>query len=554
MEKYDLILIHPPNILSIKEKQTSYNAFCSSGYAIAVTNNFEMYPIGLKAIKNYLITKEMKVKIINLASEILSGDNFNLHSFIRKHDSAVYGIGAHWFFHLPSAIELASMIKKNKSKSKVLLGGFTASYFAEGLISHKDIDFIIKGAYTLNSIYQTLKEIKNGKSRFAQIPDLVWKNDKKEIQVNKPNRLSKRIDKYEIDWTDYIDGFNERKTLEKPLIHFVTAIGCPKNCAYCGGSTYFFRKHFNNKEGVSYRSLASVFRELESLSHSKKPVNIYSVGFWHEEDKYLYPILKKMKKSRVGTVSFELWDLIPVEKAVKIAEYVNPVFILTPESSELAVGKACGRGSYSMTELELWLERILTIRGVDVQIWFMIGLPKQTEESVRKDIEFCKRILSKYGSKNVNTLITPLTNLDPGSVAYDNPQKYGYEIFESSAFRLSKLLSAPSWKHQLNYQTKWLTRDEIMNLSYDAMYELARKKHELGLLPLYALKDIEKNINISRKIVEEIDYDLNHRGSLSDAIRTKIEEENKRREKDNSCVLYNFESSLRGKWFFHSYC
>ena len=48
----------------------------------------------------------------------------------------------------------------------------------------------------------------------------------------------------------------------------------------------------------------------------------------------------------------------------------------------------------------------------------------------------------------------------------------------------------PSWKFSLNYETKWMTRDDIVKATYDGALKLLAIKEEYGVISEQtALKD-----------------------------------------------------------------
>ena len=553
MAKFDLILIHPPNILNVQDPGSVYNAYLSSANDIAVTDSYEMYPVGLMAIKNYLSAKGMKVKVINLASLLVSEDKVDLYSLLNKQNAVAYGIDLHWQVHLKGALSLVNLIKQLHPKSKVILGGFTSSVYASELAAKKNIDFIVKGFYTLSILNRLLKCLKDKNYAFRRIEGLVWKNDRNEVIVNKAYRSPEKIYHYDVDWSKYIDNFNRMNTFESAYVIMIPSFGCRRSCIWCGGSSYFYRKYLSCNNHLIFRSKASIFRELDSLKHAQKPVNVYSVGHWHERDDYFLPILKKMRSSRVGRVNFELWDLMPLKKVKKVVEYVSPIFVCTPESNDPIVGKACGRGNYSMEELEKWIDMVVSLGGTEIQLWFMIGLPKQTKDSIKRNIEYCKKILTQYGDRGVTAVVSPMVTLDPGSIIADNPDKYGFTLYGKSLSEIERLFSAPYWKYRLNYETKWLSREDIFQLSLNAVMEITKKKNELGLIPDSVVKKVEFEVNASRILAKQIDDDIKVKGYLTDKTKENIMSENKRRQKDNSCILYSVETALDTKWYSYKH-
>ena len=64
---------------------------------------------------------------------------------------------------------------------------------------------------------------------------------------------------------------------------------------------------------------------------------------------------------------------------------------------------------------------------------------------------------------------------------------------------------APSWKYTLNYETKWMSRDELVDITYEAAGELNRLKLEHGLLSRREAERVAGRIRQERKMVSEID-------------------------------------------------
>ena len=64
---------------------------------------------------------------------------------------------------------------------------------------------------------------------------------------------------------------------------------------------------------------------------------------------------------------------------------------------------------------------------------------------------------------------------------------------------------SPSWKYVLNYETEWMTRDEIVDSTYEAALALNRLKAKYNLVRPRVSDQIEKRILIEREIMQGID-------------------------------------------------
>jgi hypothetical protein len=104
-------------------------------------------------------------------------------------------------------------------------------------------------------------------------------------------------------------------------------------------------------------------------------------------------------------------------------------------------------------------------------------------------------------------LIAPLAPfIDPGSVIFENPEKYGYRFFCKTLKEHRQAMLMPSWKYALNYETKWMSRDEIVTATYDGALELLRLKEQHGVIGAKRAERIRDHLTraiaLSRKITD----------------------------------------------------
>jgi hypothetical protein len=88
-------------------------------------------------------------------------------------------------------------------------------------------------------------------------------------------------------------------------------------------------------------------------------------------------------------------------------------------------------------------------------------------------------------------------------------------------------MEQPSWKHILSYETKWMSRDEIVESSYDAAIELNRMRIDFGLVSRRKALKTEKRMMQARETVKLIDdimkiEDENERERELDALRSRV--------------------------------
>lgn len=112
-------------------------------------------------------------------------------------------------------------------------------------------------------------------------------------------------------------------------------------------------------------------------------------------------------------------------------------------------------------------------------------------------------------------MIAPLAPfIDPGSGIFEEPEKYGYHFFYKTLKEHRRAMLMPSWKFTLNYETKWMSRDEIVKATYDAALQLVDFKERYGVIGKQsALKirdHLERAVKLNEKITDpaKVDDDL----------------------------------------------
>jgi hypothetical protein len=144
-----------------------------------------------------------------------------------------------------------------------------------------------------------------------------------------------------------------------------------------------------------------------------------------------------------------------------------------------------------------------------LDVFFMTGLRKQTYQSVMETVDYSGKLLKQYsgqGKQRLIPFISPLAPfVDPGSRAFEDPQRYGYRLFCRTLEEHRQALLAPSWKHVLNYETQWMDRDAIVASTYEAGRRMNLLKAEYGLVSAAVAEATDKRIARAVGLVAEID-------------------------------------------------
>ncbi len=513
MPQPDLVLLHPPSVYDFRQKTILYGPISD---LIPSSPIFEMYPIGFTTIAEYLQRAGYRVRIFNLAVRMLRDPKFDVPKLIQNLDSPVFGIDLHWMPHAHGAIEIARLVKRHHPKSKLVIGGFSASYYYQELLHYPEIDYVLRGDSTEEPFRQLMDCILKGKELEA-VPNLAWRDEKGEVHQNPlshvPSDLSNVMVHYYdhtvrsvIGYRDLADYLPFKRWLRYPITAVLTCRGCTQNCIFCGGSAAAFRRAFN-RDQPAFRPVEAVAHDVKRISRiTKGPIFILG-DIRQPGEEYTYRLLELLANdSKKNQIILELFGPAP-KSFLKRMGQACPGFCLeiSPESHDLQVRKSIGK-DYSNEALEETIEGALEAGCSRLDVFFMIGLPHQTPSSVMDTINYCDFLLDRFQpDKRVFPFISPLAPfLDPGSLAFEEPERYGYRLLFRSLEEHRQALLQPSWEYTLNYETQWMSRQEIVETGYEALLSLNRLKARHGTIPTGLTEATENRINTALKMLQRI--------------------------------------------------
>jgi clorobiocin/coumermycin A biosynthesis protein CloN6/CouN6 len=285
------------------------------------------------------------------------------------------------------------------------------------------------------------------------------------------------------------------------------------------------------------------------MGDAAKKTGIYALQCYSESKARLYEYLDVVKEMGYKTVNFEQFRLPDQETIEKMVASTRAFINLSPESHDPVISKLAGRGTYTMKQMEDWIERALDAGIAGVMVWFFIGMPRQTRQSVMDTVDYCQSLLKKFRRKNVVPLMCPMVPfLDPGSQFFEEPAKHGYRIYRRSLEDHRQALVEPVWHKRLNYSTEWLSRRDLQEISYEAVTKLIEIKGELALLPGSWCKAVLSTIDETKRLLAEIEESVGARG-LSDDLRRQILVYNRKILAYSSDQIIPTQRPFGGRWF-----
>lgn len=523
---FDFVLVHAPSVYDFRNRDDILFAYLGNSDSVHVSPIFEMPPVGMLAIKQHLESSGFRVEFFNIASQMLKHSEFDVEKFFKKLKTKYLGMDLHWLAQAQGTMELARLYKEIHPKGEVLLGGISASFYHRDLIAYPQIDYVLRGADTLLTVEMLVKSIRNP-AKLHQITNLTWKMDGK-IVINKMQPAKEEFTAA-VDWSQ-IFGRNTKDITPYNVV--IPQYGCEYDCHWCGGSHYHYRKSMCLKKPVQ-KTPGALKKELQSIVTSRTGKHtVTMINFWHEYDHLIEAVQEVFNNENIYKIHVSIRNLSSARKLMNQRWSKKLIIELSPDSHRQDIGKECGHGHYSMGEMEEFIDSHFD-HVHSFEIYFMIGLPKQTKNNIWESIDFCEHLLKKYQGKRVMPYLCPmLPFLDPGSVFYDRPEKYGYKIIHRSFEDHRKALTCINWKDRLNFETRWLSRDEMVDITYDSIRALTLLKMKYDVLPKGICRKIMTSIDKTKELLEAIDSyqkipDSDRRLDMEKQLKKEILEYNK---------------------------
>jgi B12-binding domain/radical SAM domain protein len=511
---YDLVLLHPPTVYDFRKEMLLTGPISD---VVPSSSVFEMYPIGMTSIADYLERYGLRVKLINIAYRMLNSASFDVEKKIQRTKAKLFGIDLHWLPHAQGSLELAKIVKKHHPDTPVIFGGLSSTYFHQELIQDPHVDFVMRGDSTEKLMLLLFNLLEKGATDFTPIPNLTWKRGDEYIS-NPLTYVPKDLDEWDIPgyryairsvfkYRNFFDPLPYKGWIQYPNTALLTARGCTQNCLICGGARDAYRLNCS-RQSIALRSPAKLAEDITFIQRfSRAPIfiihDIRQGGPAYVEDFFVR--LQKIRPK--NELVFELFHHADEAFFQKINQIVPKYSLeLTLESHDEAIRHFNGKFTCSNQKVIDTIRYALEHGCSKIDLFFMIGIPKQDYESAMKNITFCEQIHQACGNDpRLSYFVAPLAPfLDPASPAFENPTLYGYKKFCHTLEDHCKAMLQTTWREMLSYETEYMSRQEIVKATYDSALALSQMKLKYELIDQPTYDQIEIKIRKSMEYIEEM--------------------------------------------------
>ena len=471
MKNYDIIIIHPPRLL--KPPYTKNSRFIRGEYIFM--------PMGLFSIADYLEKEGFGVKIINYPFETYLNPNWKLEDFLKSINFDVCGIDLHWVHNAHGAIEVAKIVKKVNPNAKVILGGYSASYYHEQILKYYSsiVDGIVRGEGEL-PLLEYVKKVKKNQPLDA-VPNLTYQDSSKHTKINSFGYVAKNLD--ELNFTNLSCLNNAEKYVEFSRkimgIPYNLSIGrgCPFNCPFCGGGQRAQQRLAGRNE-VSLRSPEKVIEDIHELVNKYKASGFFfghgtypaNLKYW----KRLFELIQKEKLNISGDL--EIWRL-PFPKEMmksfsKTFTHIHSSISISPRTMSPKVHRKIAEicdptFKFPQSQINDLIKNAFLF-NTQLRIWLTLGYPFQTRLDIVKDLKLLFKIIFKNEKTKSLKPISVMNEsfyIFPGSPAHESPESFGVKLKFSSllevieAFKNTKL---SFFFNVINYNKRHFSGESIL--------------------------------------------------------------------------------------------
>lgn len=506
---------------------------------------FEMYPLGLTTMGEYLERYGIHVRLYNLAGMMLHKKNFDVEANLAHMDSLVFGIDLHWMPHCHGSIEVARILKRLHPKTPVIFGGISSSIFHEDLIAYDCIDYVFRGDSIEEPIRRLMDRLKRAALNkipvgdLSDIPNLTWKDSTGAIHINPLDWVPDTMDAISLDYAYPMKGVIRHRDmmsfipikgwLNYPVCASLTSRGCSRNCATCGGSSYAYKNHLGRRS-VAWRDPKLLINDIETIQkHIWGPIFVLN-DFLQAGHDYTHEFITGLKGKLNNPIGFEFFG--PPDEGKDFYKLLNdnlPEWSveISAESHDDGVRAAFGKGHYTTDELEQTIIDALDAGCQRFDLYFMTGIPKQTGASVRETGEYVKHLYERVNyDPRLLVFTSPMAPfLDVGSIVFDNPEKYGYRLRARTFEEHRERMVLPSWKHIMNYESIYMSTDEMVDATYEAALDINRVKGEGGIIAQQTAQVTDKRIREAREQMNRLDQVLRENTGPLNVVMSNLKEE-----------------------------
>jgi radical SAM superfamily enzyme YgiQ (UPF0313 family) len=376
-------------------------------------------PLGLLYISSYIKQYGYEnVRLVDFSVDSLTKDEFG--SLLRSFDPALVGISVYAETH-DWAVALSRYVKSVLPGTRIMYGGAQATFTAGELLDDGAGDFVCMGEGEVTT-FELLEAMRCGERRsFHHIDGLAWKDATGTVRMNGPRKSIRPLDALPFPDRELLIGKGYVETCT-----VITGRGCTGDCAFCCSRAFW-------GAGARFRSAENTYGEIRRLHDTGEDRRGYNTRGWF----FIMDDAFTIRRSRVARFCGLLmrdgigmrWgchsrlDDLDVELLETMRDAGCQYIELGIESYDQKTLDDIGK-NIDLSRLERILAAARAL-GVAITCSFIIGFPRDTKETMRKNVQFAIDLWERHDLATVTLAFnTPF----PGTVFYTKADELGLRI------------------------------------------------------------------------------------------------------------------------------
>ncbi len=501
--EFDVVFLHPPTSFTKLRYPLGglFEAATGTGDLLA------MMPLGMLSLANELARAGRRVAVLNLAKAMQplrplgEAARGPLEELLRAHPARLYGVGLHWAAHAPGALELAAWLKRLHPQARVLLGGLSATCFADELLrEHPAVDCVAVGECDgwMPAIAAALLADPPDPSA---APNLAWREGG---AVRRSRREAPALEAVDtLDERGLVRPAPERARLDRDalLCNLPVVRGCSQECLFCGGSGSAYR-------GRYFRERVELLPVERVLDHARRAAALGLSGIKLFGDLRLggedYVRALQAGLRALGPRLDLFLELFWPARREELAGW-RPLarelhLSLSPESSHPTLRAALGKTFDNQALLELARD----CEALDISAWFFFTylLPGHTPQNLAAELGLLGELLRVAPSSAALSL--PYLFVDPAAPLFEDPARWGFTVTFDSLARIRAGLERPYWLSAIGYRTPSFDEHGLHRAILELTLGQARLYFQTGRLCARDLLRTRQNLELHRGLGEAL--------------------------------------------------